>query len=403
MLIALLLPAVQAAREAARRMQCTNHLKQMGLAVHSFHDAYDRLPNFSNDPIFVAQRLSRFSFLYALLPFIEQNALYDSVLSGNSLRPSPKVNNYILYSWEAPFVSAGSPLNVRIGAFLCPSDGNASRFTSGSGFQGTGATKTSYRGSLADAVHWAGTNNYVGCPRSWLRPGPQRFRSDADVGGSDENAGNPNAERTDIRAIGNTRGGGSVGLSALRDGTSNILLMTEGVIYDGSSGAGTHDYRAVTLVCTLWYNQPPKNGLDMKGQGRKSVEVTAANGPSGGEWGPGERAYESITTHCTGIFTLLPPNSPSCRGSYSGASASSEHTGGVQTVFADGAVRFISDTIETKNLSVKGAYPSGSGDTAGGPPTVIAGAAADVPQGSTMSWGVWAQLGAIQDGASVSF
>ena len=69
-LIALLLPAVQAAREAARRMQCTNHLKQMGLAVHNFHDSQRGLPPFAlND-----RRQSTFVFLW---PYMEQQAIYD--------------------------------------------------------------------------------------------------------------------------------------------------------------------------------------------------------------------------------------------------------------------------------------------------------------------------------------
>jgi len=70
MLIALLLPAVQAAREAARRMQCTNHMKQIGLAIHNFHDVRDGLPPFAI--AFYRQSTNTF-----LLPFIEQQSLYD--------------------------------------------------------------------------------------------------------------------------------------------------------------------------------------------------------------------------------------------------------------------------------------------------------------------------------------
>jgi len=73
-LIALLLPAVQAAREAARRMQCANHLKQMGLAVHNFHDARKGLPPCAID----AGRVTAFGLMY---PYMEQIALFEKFTS----------------------------------------------------------------------------------------------------------------------------------------------------------------------------------------------------------------------------------------------------------------------------------------------------------------------------------
>ena len=73
-LIALLLPAIQAAREAARRMQCQSHLKQIGLAIHNFHDAQKGLP-----PGGIAMEYANFWFF--IYPFVEQQALYDIAYS----------------------------------------------------------------------------------------------------------------------------------------------------------------------------------------------------------------------------------------------------------------------------------------------------------------------------------
>ncbi|MDZ7619457.1 MAG: DUF1559 domain-containing protein [Patescibacteria group bacterium] len=69
-LIALLLPAVQAAREAARRLQCANHLKQLGLALHNYHTAHRTLP-----PGGITS--NGLSYIVMLLPYLEQKALYD--------------------------------------------------------------------------------------------------------------------------------------------------------------------------------------------------------------------------------------------------------------------------------------------------------------------------------------
>jgi hypothetical protein len=73
-LIALLLPAVQAAREAARRMRCTNHLKQFGIGVHNFHDTLNGLP----PSVLCQYRMSLFVFIF---PYIEQQSLYDIILT----------------------------------------------------------------------------------------------------------------------------------------------------------------------------------------------------------------------------------------------------------------------------------------------------------------------------------
>lgn len=98
-LIALLLPAVQAAREAARRSQCVNNLKQLALAFHTYHDVYQIFPL----PGMIANQLGWSS---SILPFIEQKAIFDQM------------------DWSAGSYTATNKIRhatVRIGVYLCPS------------------------------------------------------------------------------------------------------------------------------------------------------------------------------------------------------------------------------------------------------------------------------------------
>src|SRR5438874_9877134 len=90
-LVALLLPAVQAAREAARRTQCTNHLKQLGLAAHNFHDVSGTFPKQTSP-----NGQTGVSWLCLVLPYLEQKAIADQVQPAQpSLQAGQNVNGVL--------------------------------------------------------------------------------------------------------------------------------------------------------------------------------------------------------------------------------------------------------------------------------------------------------------------
>ena len=111
-LVALLLPAVQAAREAARRSQCVNNLKQIALALHNFHDAKKKLPMATGYPL----DMNGLPWTVATLPFIEEQSQSDAIMSARK--------SYISGGGATFWTStAAQSLVVRVSqSFACPSD-----------------------------------------------------------------------------------------------------------------------------------------------------------------------------------------------------------------------------------------------------------------------------------------
>jgi prepilin-type N-terminal cleavage/methylation domain-containing protein/prepilin-type processing-associated H-X9-DG protein len=324
-LVGLLLPAVQAAREAARRMQCSNNLKQLGLALHNYHDTYKKLPygEFYDDPgRFPAPR--RYSGFVGLLPNIEQTALFNQI-SGANFNPVP---------WDGGFV----PFRTEIPGFLCPSDPGRPKGTGDVG-------RTNYMFSRGDSAwdhnQWAG-NGGRGMRGMFTGQGIHRGFRDA------------------------------------TDGLSNSIAMSERTM--GLQGLNVLDGGTVINIGANFRDNNPSDCATRVGGNKRYVDGTSVAHWAGLRWMDGAPAF-------TGCTTVLGPNKASCtQGGWDGEDGiyepMSRHTGGVQCLFGDGAVRFIPEAIDTGNTTL--------------PPP-------DAP-GQPMSispYGVWGALGSIRGGDTV--
>jgi len=205
MLIALLLPAVQAAREAARRMQCTNNLKQWGISFHNFHDSHDRLPNLGADELWCGytQTGTRdlihgakfYSWRSLLLPYMEQTAMYAELIAGcewaAGLDPYPAPTDTQLHTdagddiaeglalpWRGTYSSAlvhgktDNPGSAFFPTLGCPSDSNASR-------QSGAPSPSSYAGCNGDSAVALNQNEQGGnmAARGTLHPSQNMYEN----------------------------------------------------------------------------------------------------------------------------------------------------------------------------------------------------------------------------------
>jgi prepilin-type N-terminal cleavage/methylation domain-containing protein len=302
-LVGLLLPAVQAAREAARRSQCGNNVKQWALGMQSYHDAYGVLPLGSS-----TWPCIQTTWLPCLWPFVEQTDLanrfkYDQNFAG----------------WPLENTAAASPLaplSVRIPLYYCPSDRpNAIQTNSVNNYirartnYATNATAlvrsgTTYRGPFNTLF----SNSYKGCSGT----APVNFGV----------RGYKGSEATRFRNI--------------TDGLSKTLMLSE-INLIGTNAESPRDPRGDTYTFLAFdtSQSTPNSSFDIVANWYTPSSYSCAN---------------------------LPPHLP-CQATGSGDKfsfvARSKHTGGVQAAFADGAVQFISNSVDLSTWQAIGTISGG--------------------------------------------
>jgi prepilin-type N-terminal cleavage/methylation domain-containing protein/prepilin-type processing-associated H-X9-DG protein len=296
-LIGLLLPAVQRVREAANRVQCQNNLKQLGLALHNYHDTYHRFTLGSRNALERELAAPRDTPMHHLYPFLEQDAaarLFDPNASGT---PDAYGGGALPWCGSPNSIGKNSATAFVIPTLLCPSDGLG------------GKTSTVWLDSGPELGTWNNCN-YLG------------FFGDKNYGGFFA------AYPQNLPAV--FRFNREVRFADIRDGTSNTMAMGEyltGLRQDEApwDGRGNH-----------WVDLP---GFS---------QLYTGSGPNSSN--PDLLGAERM---CFDRPSLNLPCAPSTLYEMTAASRS-RHPGGVNVVFADGSVHFIKQTIDLKTWQALG-------------------------------------------------
>jgi prepilin-type N-terminal cleavage/methylation domain-containing protein len=334
-LIALLLPAVQQAREAARRSQCKNNLKQLGLAVHNYHETYNKLPP-SAGITAGGSGGRRHSTFVSILPYFDQAPLANLISAGGTAAAVNGTTNYFGNTFD-PWDTNHKAVIAKLPSLLCPSDGSPSHTDANEMLRGD----TSYVGSRGDQC-WDSQPN-------WCGNGGRGVRG---------------------MFVGGQGVSGSHSFADVTDGLSNTAMMSERIIAKGNANSIKDGGSTVELPQTT-YRANPSACLATVTNGVYN-NVGARRAWSGQRWFDGTNSF-------TGFTTILGPNKPTCLQGGDDTDGvfepTSNHTGGVHVLMGDGAVKFISENIHTGDVT----QPS--------------------PLGSGASpYGIWGSLGSISGG-----
>jgi prepilin-type N-terminal cleavage/methylation domain-containing protein len=209
LLIALLLPAIMTAREAARRAQCTNNLKQIGLAMHEYHDHLGSLPP-------GAKGCCWGTWILFILPYMEQEALFNSWNFGGNDRYDQVIQQGMFRYAGAANTTVS---RVRIGAYCCPSDPNNK-----GGLDGGGVTSHNYVVNFGNTISsQAAFYLYHGAKVPFL-------------GAPFTDMGAPDPDIT--FGTQHVNAAGTVSFSGISDGLSSTMLVSETLVGTGGDRRG---------------------------------------------------------------------------------------------------------------------------------------------------------------------
>ncbi|WP_404307016.1 DUF1559 family PulG-like putative transporter [Neorhodopirellula lusitana] len=379
-LVGLLLPAVQSAREAARRMSCSNNFKQLGLAMHNYHSAYNQLPSQGGGTFSALGTRREFapgnnsvelSALVPLTPFIEQQAMWEQISNPYQV-PAGLIGAGNIYSAMGPYpgrvfgrlvlADAGpyAPFESDIPTFRCPSD-------PGIGLPAMG--RTNYGVSMGDSTYYTNLGGAID------------FRTG-------EPWGSPAVESAMVGNRGFFKSQFDSGFRDVLDGLSNTIAMGEFVTDLGDDDKRTRHLKGNGAPATMYETGgsnicqqyiDPDRPLFWHDSAPFASNAHVDN-RRGYRWAWGLHIH-------SGIHTILPPNQELCftqewYQSEGICPPSSRHQGGCHVLMGDGAVKFITDSIDAGDRNGRAMV---SAHASNNDPLSVAGAASP--------FGLWGALG----------